>query len=50
MIRLFIVLKLVSFAEPEMLWLIVVGGLSVEDAWPIEELETYYREVLKVPF
>ncbi|KAG0571206.1 hypothetical protein KC19_6G219500 [Ceratodon purpureus] len=27
-----------------------IGGLSVEDAWPIEELETYYREVLNVPF
>ncbi|XP_024360286.1 uncharacterized protein [Physcomitrium patens] len=27
-----------------------IGNFSVEDAWPIEELETFYREVLKVPF
>jgi len=27
-----------------------IGSLSVQDAWPIEELEIYYREILKAAF
>lgn len=26
-----------------------IGSMTVEDAWPIDELENQYREVLKVP-
>lgn len=31
-------------------WLEFAGNLSVEDAWSISELETDYKEDLRVPF